>query len=157
MEYYDIATNFHNETCSSRWQTRWPSWQGRGPPSSLHKPLSSMGAGALRVLDRDREESPSRCFFFYEKRNKLISKTKCKGIFPHSREIEVVEQHDPFQQEVVRVRLNFTFSSEMGRWEWKRLALASPWPLRGCYRATLWKMLHRAEYCRRLSVALSCC
>ena len=56
-----------------------------------------MGAGALCVLDRDWEENPSRCFFFHEKRNKLISKTKFKGIFSHCREIEVVEQHDrPF-------------------------------------------------------------
>ena len=53
--------------------------------------------------------------------------------FSHCREIEVIEQCDSFQQEVVRVRLNFTFSSEMGRWEWNRLGLASPWPLRGCY------------------------
>merc|ERR1712107_664357 len=50
-----------------RWRTRWPSLQGRGPPSSLDKPLPSMGAGALCVQDRDKEENPSRCFF-YEKR-----------------------------------------------------------------------------------------
>ena len=55
--------------------------------------------------------------FFYEQRKKIISKTKLSGIFSHCREIEEVEQHDSFQQEVVRVKLNFTFSSEMGRWE----------------------------------------
>ena len=55
--------------------------------------------------------------FFYKKRKNLISKTKLSGIISHFREIEVVEQHDSFQQEVVRVKLNFTFSSEMGRWE----------------------------------------
>ena len=70
LEYYDIATNAFNESCCSRWQTRWPSWQGRGPLSSLGKPLPSMGAGALCVLDRDWEENPSRCFFMKKRKIK---------------------------------------------------------------------------------------
>ena len=55
--------------------------------------------------------------FFYEKRKKTYQLNEIVRNFSHCREIEVVEQHDPFQQEVVRVRLNFTLFSEMGRWE----------------------------------------